>query len=517
MLDLRPYQKNALNAVLTGWGSVTKQLAVLPTGGGKTIVFSHLAQATLPGRTLILAHREELIDQAIEKLHRATGIYAQKEKASDRASLAAQVVVASIQTMGNRLHRWPADHFSLVVVDEAHHCAAKSYQTVLKHFDGTANILGVTATPDRADRKNLGNYFQKVACEITLLDLIRQKYLSPIKVRALPLKIDLSNVRKVAGDFSADDLDKTLSPYLRSIAAALRDEAPFRKTLVFLPLIATSLEFTEICKEAGINAAHVDGTSENRKEILERFSRGEFDLLSNAMLLTEGYDEPSVDCVVVLRPTRSRALYSQMVGRGTRLAPSKRDLLLLDFLWLHEKHDLVRPAHLIAQREKEEDAADEMSEIIIQASETQQEFDLDDLQSTARKQREAKIKKELEAKAKKTAREVDALEFCMSIEGQASAEYRPDNVFDGQPVTQGQLDYLKQEGIDSTGLRHRGHAQKVIDLMQRRRLGGFASPKQIRMLKQFKHRSPYTATKEEASSFISIFLGNRRGNYRTAA
>jgi superfamily II DNA or RNA helicase len=343
-MQLRGYQETAVASILAGFQEFDRQLAVMPTGAGKTIVFSKLAEAMQPRRSLILAHREELIEQAVDKIAKSTGIFAQVEKAEQRASLMSPVVVASIQTLmgAQRRERWPRDHFAQIVVDEAHHALADSYQKVLRHFTG--KVLGVTATPDRGDKRNLGQYFENVAFEITMFDLIKQGYLSPVKVKALPVEIDLKNVKSVAGDYSADDLGTALTPYLRSIAKALRDHASFRKCLVFLPLIATSKTFTDICQQEGLSAAHIDGTSEDRKEILARFADGEFDILNNAMLLTEGYDDPSIDCIVVLRPTRSRSLYAQMVGRGTRVHPAKDDLLVLDFLWLHEKHNLVRPA-----------------------------------------------------------------------------------------------------------------------------------------------------------------------------
>src|SRR5690606_27570619 len=141
------------------------------------------------------------------------GVFAQKEKAADSASLSAEVVVASIQTMGRRLGKWPPHHFSLVVVDEAHHATSDTYRAVLRHFDPHARVLGVTATPDRADKKNLGTYFEDVAFEIPLWELIREKFLAPIKVKAIPVKIDLKDVKKVAGDYSVDDLDHAIAPH----------------------------------------------------------------------------------------------------------------------------------------------------------------------------------------------------------------------------------------------------------------------------------------------------------------
>ena len=176
-MGLRAYQMKALHQIHKGFEEFDRQLGVLPTGGGKTILFSRLAQDLQPQRTLILAHREELISQAVDKLRTSTGIEAEVEMGDDRASLEAPVVVASIQTLMRepRRNRWPRDHFGLVVVDEAHHALADSYLNTLGHFHNHAKVLGVTATPDRGDKKNLGRYFQNIACEVqnSVFDLKR--------------------------------------------------------------------------------------------------------------------------------------------------------------------------------------------------------------------------------------------------------------------------------------------------------------------------------------------------------
>lgn len=502
LLRLRPYQDQCISEVVKGFTEFDRQLVVAPTGAGKTIMFADLAKRTQPGRTLILAHREELIDQAVDKIAKATGIFAQKEKAEFKASRQAPVVVASVQTMIRRLDKWPSNHFGLVVVDEAHHALADTYQKVLLHF-APAKTLGVTATPDRGDKKNLGKYFENIAYEISLFDLIKQGFLSPIKVKALPVEIDLGGVKSVAGDYSVDDLGTALSPYLRSIARAIRDHASFRKVLVFLPLIRTSQEFTKVCIEEGLSAGHVDGTSEDRKDILARFAGGEFDVLNNAMLLTEGYDDPSIDCVVVLRPTRSRALYSQMVGRGTRTYPTKDDLLVLDFLWLHEKHNLVRPAHLVASSPEVADAITaKLSDNAKGGGDAQQELDLETLNATAIHEREEKLKEELQQQTKRKAKTIDAMEFCLSCHEVALAEYEPTMKWEREPISEGQRQALTQWSIDTDTIKCKGHASKILDVLFSRRKLNLATPKQVRKLRQLGHPSPETATFSEASEFL---------------
>lgn len=515
-MDLRPYQQSSLGQTIEGFHLFDRQLGVLPTGGGKTIVFSHLAKQFLPKRTLILAHREELIDQAIHKLHQATGIYAQKEKADFKASLHGEVVVASVQTMQRRLDKWPSSHFGLVVADEAHHAISKSWQEVLSHFS-SAKVLGVTATPDRGDKRNLGQYFENIAFEISLFDLINQGYLSRISVKSIPLQIDLRGVRQTAGDYNETDLGTALTPYMHKIAAAIAEEAAFRKVLVFLPLIATSMEFAKVCQEHGLNADHVDGTSEYRKEKLERFHNGNIEVLCNAMLLTEGYDCPDISCVVILRPTRSRSLYSQMVGRGTRVAPGKENLLLLDFLWMHEKHSLIRPAHLVANCDE---VADEMTEAAQKPSGggEQPELDLQALESDCRRQREQKLQEELALKANRKARTVDAMEFCLSLHDTAAAEYEATMPWEFQPPSRGQQDILERNAIDPGSVKNKGHATKIIDLIITRQKLNLSTPKQIRLMRQFGHPSPETVTLEKATAFIGQRLGKfGHGKYQKKA
>lgn len=488
-MQLRPYQTNCVESILESFKEFRKTLIVSPTGSGKTILMSKVAQLTLPKKTLILAHREELISQAIEKLYSATGIKAEKEKAEAVASKDAQVVVASVQTLIGeaRLARWPSDHFGLVIVDEAHHAISDSYRRVLERFDGHANVLGVTATPDRGDKKNLGEYFENIAYEIGLFDLIRDGYLSPITIKSVPLQIDLNGVRQTAGDFNDVDLGSAIEPYLGQIAQAIANEASFRKTLAFLPLRATSRKFVEACQSAGLSACHVDGESPDRKEILARFTAGEFDVLSNAMLLTEGYDEPSCDCVCVLRPTRSRPLYSQMVGRGTRLHPTKDNLLLLDFLWMHEKLSISKPAHLIAKSKEEADAITELAEERSQSGYGEQELDLDALATDATAKREEALRKRLDEQAKKKAKYISAESFAANHNDLALVEYEPTMKWESEAISDKQRMHLKRQGIDPDTVKGKGHASRLLSLAFANQKLQLASPNVLAMVKRMPH------------------------------
>ncbi len=313
-MQLRPYQQEAKEAIQAEWArGVSRTLLVLPTGTGKTIVFSKLTEDCVRAgeRVLILAHRGELLEQAADKMAQATGLGCAVEKAEESCLNSwFRVVVGSVQTLmrEKRLNQFPQDYFDTIIVDEAHHCISDSYQRVLNYFD-QAKVLGVTATPDRGDMRNLGQYFESLAYEYTLPKAIKEGYLSPIKAQTIPLKLDLTAVRQQAGDFSTSDLGTALDPYLYQIADEMVKYCMDRKTVVFLPLIKTSQKFRDILESKGFAAAEVNGGSEDRAEILADFEAGKYNVLCNSMLLTEGWDCPAVDCIVVLRPTRVRSLY----------------------------------------------------------------------------------------------------------------------------------------------------------------------------------------------------------------
>ena len=237
-MTLRPYQEEAVRAVYHEWETGNrKTLLVLPTGCGKTVVFSKLSEEEVRNgrRVLILAHREELLSQAADKLERVTGLRCAREKAEDTCLRSwYRIVVGSVQTLmrPQRLEQFPPDYFDTIIVDECHHALAGSYQTILKHFDG-ARVLGVTATPDRSDRKNLGQYFDSLAYEYSLPQAIREGYLCPIRALTIPLKLDITGVGIQNGDYKAADLGTALDPYLDQIAQTLASQCAARKTVIF--------------------------------------------------------------------------------------------------------------------------------------------------------------------------------------------------------------------------------------------------------------------------------------------
>ena len=482
-MELRPYQEEARRAVERDWQEgFNRTLLVLPTGCGKTIVFAKVVEDMVREgrRCLILAHRGELLDQAANKLLAATGLRCAVEKAEESCLNSwYRVAVGSVQslTREKRLARFPAGHFDVIVVDEAHHCLSESYQRVLEHFGG-ARVLGVTATPDRGDMRDLGQYFQHLAYEYTLPRAIREGYLCPIRALTIPLKLDLTGVGVQAGDFKSADLDTALEPYLWQIAEEMRGCCQDRRTVVFLPLIRTSRRFRDILTENGFRAAEVSGESGDRAEVLRDFAAGKYDVLCNSMLLTEGWDCPEVDCVVVLRPTKVRSLYCQMVGRGTRIAPGKKDLLLLDFLWHTQRHELCRPASLICGSEE---VTRQMTEDLEQAGGPVDILEAEEkAASDVVARREGSLAKQLSEMRSRKRKLVDPLQFEMSIQAEDLSGYTPSFGWEMGPPSEEQRASLEKMGIFPDEIGTAGKASLLLDRLRKRRAEGLTTPKQIR-------------------------------------
>ena len=504
-MDLRPYQIEAIEAIRREWEDEQrdKTLLCLPTGTGKTVVFEEVTKNRIEsGRVLQLAHRGELLDQAAAKLKQITGLDAVYEKAESSAlGSFLPVTVGSVQSMcrPDRLARFPEDYYSTIIVDEAHHVLSDSYQRVLEHFPD-AKVLGVTATPDRGDKRSLGDFFESIAYEYSMRDAIKDGYLVPIKAQMIPLELDLSGVKVSNGDFQAGDVGCALEPYLEEIADKLAEYAADRKTVIFLPLILTSQKFCAMLRERGIRAAEVNGNSTDRNEVLQAFDEGKYQMLCNSMLLTEGWDCPSVDCVVVLRPTKVRALYQQMVGRGTRLSPGKKDLLLLDFLWLTERHDLCKPSSLVA---KSEDIAKRIDKAIEEGGGIDLIEEEEQAEKDAVAEREASLARQLEEMKRRKARTVDPLQYALSINAEDLVNYTPTMMWEMEPATEKQLKMLENSGIDAAMVQNKGMAKLLIDRLLSRREAGLATPKQVRCLERFGFRKVGEWRFEEANEMIS--------------
>ena len=502
---LRPYQQQARDRIHAEWeAGRTRTLLVLPTGTGKTIVFASVAadQVRAGDRVLILAHRGELLEQAADKLQRSTGLVSAVEKAESTCLDSwFRVVVGSVQTLQRtaRLERFPQDYFGTIIIDEAHHAITDGYRRILDYFD-RAKVLGVTATPDRGDMRNLGEVFDSLAFEYKLTDAIKEGYLCKIMAQTIPLKLDITSVTMSGGDYAVGDLGTALDPYLEQIAAEMAQRCTGRKTVVFLPLIKTSQKFRDLLNAHGFRAAEVNGQSDDRRQVLADFEADKYNVLCNSMLLTEGWDCPSVDCVVVLRPTKVRSLYSQMVGRGTRLSPGKTDLLLLDFLWMTDKHELCRPADLVCE---DRTVARQMTENLAQTGCPE---DIEEAAAQASEdvvaQREEALAKQLEEQRRKKAKLVDPLQYEMSIQAEDLAGYVPAFGWEAGPPSAEQSAALEKMGILPDAVESAGKASLLLDRLNKRRAAGLTTPKQIRVLERYGFQSVGTWSFDAAKHMI---------------
>lgn len=503
--ELRPYQQQARDRIHAEWDAGhTRTLLVLPTGTGKTIVFASVAadQVRAGDRVLILAHRGELLEQAADKLQRSTGLVSAVEKAESTCLDSwFRVVVGSVQTLQRtaRLERFPQDYFGTIIIDEAHHAITDGYRRILDYFSG-AKVLGVTATPDRGDMRNLGEVFDSLAFEYKLTDAIKEGYLCKTMAQTIPLQLDITSVTMSGGDYAVGDLGTALDPYLEQIAAEMARRCKSRKTVVFLPLIKTSQKFRDLLNTYGFRAAEVNGQSNDRRQVLADFDAGKYNVLCNSMLLTEGWDCPSVDCVVVLRPTKVRSLYSQMVGRGTRLSPGKTDLLLLDFLWMTDKHELCRPADLVCE---DRTVARQMTEHL---AETGCPEDIEEAAAQASEdvvaQREEALAKQLEEQRRKKAKLVDPLQYEMSIQAEDLAGYVPAFGWEAGPPSEQQTAALEKLGILPDAVESAGKAALLLDRLNKRRDEGLTTPKQIRCLEKYGFQHVGTWSFEAARHMI---------------
>lgn len=352
-MELRPYQQAALQAIADAEArGVRCQALVLATGLGKTVIFSHLL-AQRGGRALVLAHRDELLQQAAQKI---AAIYPGCHVGIVRGDLdqrEAQIVVASVQTLARarRLARIRPD-FKTVIVDEAHHSAAESYGRIFEHIAQSDPLLiGVTATPDRADGKGLDKWFSEIVFEMGLDAGIREGWLCDLEGKLILLKdADFSKVHVKKGDYDLSELAAVMKAanWHEHVARAFFEHAADRRTVIFVPKVQMAHELAEHLRANGARAEAIDGSQplEERRRVLRRLASGEAQVIVNCAVLTEGFDEPSLSCVMMARPTKSRALYTQCVGRGTRLHQGKQNCLVLDMVGVTQRHDLVTLATL---------------------------------------------------------------------------------------------------------------------------------------------------------------------------
>lgn len=406
--QLRPYQQECIDVCLEAFQNGTKRQAIsLPVGSGKTVIFSHLIKSlpTHPTarKVLVLAHREELILQAKRQIERVNGeLKVEIEKASQKASDSADVIVASVPTLGRNsdrlFERFRKDDFKCIIIDEAHHSVADSYMKIMRHFDvfdPRSHILlwGCSATLSRQDWRALGDLFEKVCFHIDLPTMLEQGWLARVEAYSVFTDTDLSDISMHRDDFSNDDLSLAVDTPIRNrlIAASWKREAfekhRRRATIVFALNIKHVEGLTSAFNELGVRCEAVAGNTPRlqRMQILADFAKGEVPVLVNCAVLTEGTDLPITDCIVMTRPTCSSNMYTQMVGRGLRKHDGKEYCLVLDIVdkLNSSTRSLVSFPSLLSriQRSNSEDKPERDHEAR-EAAETQAEIRIEGLKVT---------------------------------------------------------------------------------------------------------------------------------------
>lgn len=534
-VQLRDYQVEAVEAIEREHGEkgLRSTLIVLATGLGKTTIFCEWARrrhARHGGRVLVIAHREELVNQAAERLRKQIpGVEVGIEMAGQHTSslMPQPFVVASVQSlsMAKRLKRFQPWDFTSIVVDEAHHATSGSYRTIIDHFHA-AQVLGVTATPDRRDKVGLGWLFDSCAYRMDINDGITRGFLSPIVAKQVVVEhLDISRVRSRAGDLTAADLEKAMNDdrVLHEIAGPLVQEAGSRSTIVFTPTVATAKQLVNVLAgytKARAAVVHGETESDTRRGVLAEYERGDIQFLVNCAVLTEGFDSPRTSCVALARPTGSRALMTQCIGRGTRLFPGKENLLVIDFVGMvGTSHELCTPADvLMGENPLPEIWQDRMREL------SEQGMSLD--RAYAQAERESKEAERVARELERLRQEEEARRRNSKVYAEARyATQRVDpfgNNFGkalvvpendgGSPMSEKQRALLTKFGITNATLSAK-QAQQLIGAQFKRIEKNLCTLKQARVLVRYGYDTS-NITVSQASKLLDAIASNgwARGN-----
>lgn len=541
-LKLRDYQHEAHQAVLREWKDVCNTLVCMPTGAGKTVLFASLIQAMQPKRAIVLAHRRELIYQARDVITRATGLECGIEMADKYVnnSLFGEmpVVISTIQTQNSsfgdrkRMSRFTPKEFGLLIVDEAHRIVAKGYKDLINYYkqnNPDIKILSVTATPDRADQEALGQVIDSVAYDIEILDCIHGGWLVPIHQQFVHINgLDFSQIRTTAGDLNGADLAAVMEAEsnMQGVAAASIEIIKDKRALIFTASVKQAEMVANIFNRHKMGMAEwVCGATnkDRREELLSRFQRGEIQVMANCNCLSEGYDDPGVEVVIQARPTKSRSLYAQQIGRCARPLPGvvdgpptpderkaaiaasrKPGCLVVDFVGNSGKHKLMTTADILGGK-----VSDEAVKLAVEKAKkgaVRMDEALDDAQEELFAMAEARRRAEEERKSKLVAR----VNYSTRV-------ISPFDAFDLQPVkergwdnqkklSEKQLAVLRKQGVNADKMPY-AQAKQLLNTMFQRWENKLATLKQCQLLKKHGYEVKYLSM-ADASKLISQLAAN---------
>ena len=549
---LRPYQSEAVRAVEKEWLTNNATLLVLPTGTGKTVVFSEIIRRAFPRRALVLAHREELVFQAQEKVAGMTGWHVGIEMGEMRVETSGlfggpRVVVSTIQTQSSggsgagRMTRFDPRLFGVLVVDEGHHGTANSYRRVLNWYaknNPDLKILGVTATPDRGDKNALGQIYDTVAYDYEMKDAMRDGWLVPVEQQMVEVEgLDFSACRTVAGDLNGSDLARIMEyeENLHKVVAPTIEIVGNKRTLVFASSVEHAERMSELFnRHRGNMSSWVCGKTpkDERRQILSDFASGKLQVLCNCGVLTEGFDNPAIEVVIMARPTKSRALYAQMAGRATRPAEAiahelneqenreerialikaseKPCCSIVDFVGNAGRHKLCCSVDILGGKESEEVRAAVRKKLESGSAERIDEAILEAVAAEAeeKKERDVARRAKLMAKAAWTSKTVNAFDTMDLVPGKGRSCDR------GKSLSEKQLALLAKQGINVDGMPYHQGKQLLNELFRRWNTG-MATFGQVKILRA--RGKPTDITREEASRQIDGIAAREGWKKRTVA
>jgi superfamily II DNA or RNA helicase len=542
MMRLRDYQEQAVRSIFDEWKDHDSTLIVCATGTGKTQIFSEVIRRMQPRRALVLAHREELIWQAVKRIE-GLGLEASVEMADLTAGSTlwseTPVVVSTVQTQiagrgDGRMKRFDPAGFGLVVIDEAHHATSPSYRRVIDYYrkNSRLKILGVTATPDRADEEALGQVFESVAFDYEILDAIGGGWLVPVEQQLVTIEgLDFSQIRTTAGDLNGADLAAVMEAEknLHGIVSATLDIIGERRTLVFAVTVKQAERYAEIFNRHRPGMADwVCGETpkDQRHETFRKFGEGATQILVNVGVATEGYDNPGVEVIVMGRPTKSRCLYSQMVGRATRTLPGivdgmdsadarreavahspKPSCLVIDFVGNAGRHKLMTTADILGgkvsdlavQRMLFKAAAQGQAVNVVAALESE-EKQVRREEEERRKRLEAARRAHVVGRAQFSAREINPFDV-FQLEPTRARGWDS-----GRQLSEKQAGLLRKQGIDPSRLNF-AEGRQLINELFRRWSGGLCTMKQANLLRKHGYETR-DMTLKQASSLIDTLANN---------
>jgi ATP-dependent helicase IRC3 len=529
-MNLRPYQIESIQAIYAAYErGLRRLLLVLPTGTGKTVTFAALIQSW-QGRALVLAHRDRLIQQGFEKIRTVLPLERLGIVKADQNRHYADCVLASVQTLSRAKRLAPLRNFKLLIIDEAHRSAAKSYRQIIDHVcEPDTLLLGVTATPDRSDGVGLETIYQDIVYEMKLLDAIDQGYLSDLRAIQIKIPCDFSALHTKTNqdgvnDYKLDEVATLMdaSNWVENVTRGWRENAADRRTIAFVPRVKQAYALADYMKGLGISAAALDGSTDLgvQRAMVDSFERGRIQVLVNCDLFVEGADIPSINCVMMCRPTKSRTIYSQAIGRGTRLSPAtgKTDCLVLDMVGISNRLDLCTAATLIGAKEIQR------GESLREAKKREEEA----AEQLALAMDQYKYEGDLEARevdlfgGQKELRKHGKLEWSVDRVSRQSVLHVKDHRFEiWRPTEDGPYqfaDMSRFNGIQGTAPTYRDAERRCEEAAEELMFGGPeaawrakpASEKQIALMTKLKIRFKPDITSGEAAALIDKRFGRKK-------